>query len=138
MKPLPLKSLHHGFSLIELMIVVSLIGMLAMIAMPSYQGYMQRARFTEVISIANAFKTAVSLALQEGAPLNEITHGKHGIPASPQSTKNLASLQVKNGIITATATALARAATYTLTPHPDGSSWKISGTCLTFGLCQAS
>ncbi|RDI41785.1 pilin [Aquicella lusitana] len=127
----------YGFSLIELMIVVSIIGILAMIAAPSYQHYTQRARFAEVISIADSFKTAVSLALQQGASSAELTHGKYGIPAEPKSTQNLASLHVESGVITAISTERAGNATYVLKPSAEGSVWTISGSCLKSGFCNA-
>ncbi|HEX4044429.1 MAG TPA: prepilin-type N-terminal cleavage/methylation domain-containing protein [Gammaproteobacteria bacterium] len=126
-----------GFSLIELMIVVAIIGILTSLAVPSYQRYTQRARFAEVITTAATFKTAVSLAIQQGAPLTELTHNQHGIPSEPAPTKNLASIQVAAGVITATASDLAHHATYILTPHHDGTTWEISGTCLSLGLCHA-
>lgn len=127
----------QGFSLIELMIVVAIIGILTVIAVPSYQNYTQRARFAEVIAAADPYKTAISLALQQGDPLAELNNGAHGIPASPAGTKNLASLKVEKGIITATATTLANNATYILKPNSDGSAWTIDGTCLTTGLCAS-
>lgn len=126
-----------GFSLIELMIVVAIIGILAVIAMPSYQNYTQRARFAEVISATAPFKTAVSLALQQGTPLNELTNGIHGIPAQPAATKNLAAVKVKNGVITASATTTAGGNTYVLKPNSDGSIWTVEGTCFTNGLCES-
>lgn len=126
-----------GFSLIELMIVVAIIGILAMIAIPSYQNYAQHARFAEVISATEPFKIAISLALQQGALATELVSGKNGIPAEPKGTKNLASLKIENGIITAQGTEIVNNATYILKPNNDGSIWTISGTCLKNGFCNA-
>ena len=125
-----------GFSLIELMIVISLISILSMLALPSYQNYTRRARFAEVITTADAYKTAVALALQEGTPPDEIIEGQAGIPDKPKATKNLASLTVSKGIITAMATEAAGSATYILKPSADGSSFAIGGTCLKLGFCN--
>jgi len=127
----------QGFSLIELMIVVAIIGILAAMAIPSYQNYTQRARFAEVIAATEPFKIAVALALQRGAMLNELAIGEYGIPDKPSPTKNLADIDVKNGIITATATEIASNSTYILKPNNDGSTWTIDGTCLKTGLCNA-
>ena len=127
---------NHGFSLIELMIVIAIIGILSVIAIPSYQNYTQHARFTEVIAATAPFKLAVSLALQQGVAVNEITNDAHGVPSSPESTKNLASIKVKNGIITATATEIASGNTYILKPNADGSVWTVLGTCVKAGLCE--
>ena len=125
-----------GFSLIELMIVVSIIAILSMIAIPSYQTYTERARFAEVITATDIFKTAVSLAIQQGIPLEELSSGTHGIPTEPKSTKNLEKIKVENGMITATGTTTVNNATYILKPNTDGSVFTISGTCLKNGLCN--
>lgn len=129
---------QRGFSLIELMIVVAIIGILSVIAIPSYQNYTQRARFSEVIAATQPFKTAISLAIQEGDAISELTTGAHGIPAPPPSTKNLASLSIDKGVITATATTTASGATYILKPNSDGSVWSVDGSCIASGLCEAS
>ena len=127
----------QGFSLIELMIVVAIIGILSTIAIPSYQNYTERARFAEVVAATEPFKTAISLALQQGASAAELTNNTHGIPTEPTPTKNLASIKVENAIITATATSLASGNTYILKPNTDGSAWTIDGTCIKAGLCES-
>lgn len=129
--------LLSGFSLIELMIVIAIIGILTIIAIPSYQNYTERARFAEVIGATEVYKIAVSLALQEGASLAELSNGQNGIPPEPKATKNLANIKVENGVITATATELAHHATYILKPNVDGTFWSVSGTCLKNRYCHA-
>lgn len=129
--------LSSGFSLIELMIVVSLISILAVIAIPSYQNYTQKARFTEVVSATEVFKTAVAIALQQGNSLAELVNGSHGIPGEPKPTKNLANVKVESGVITAVGTEIVNNATYILKPSSDGSHWTVGGSCLKSGLCNA-
>ncbi|OGT58042.1 MAG: hypothetical protein A3F43_06225 [Gammaproteobacteria bacterium RIFCSPHIGHO2_12_FULL_42_10] len=126
----------NGFSLIELMIVIAIIGILTVIGIPSYQEYTKRARFIEVITAVLPYKTAVSLAIQSGFSLSALSSGMHGIPDSPKSTKHVASITVENGAITATATPLLSNTTYILKPNEEGSHWAISGTCLKNGLCN--
>jgi type IV pilus assembly protein PilA len=55
-----MKTIQHGFTLIELMIVIAIIGILAAIAIPAYQNYTIRAQVTEGVSLASGWKTAVS------------------------------------------------------------------------------
>ena len=59
-----MKKLQQGFTLIELMIVVAIIGILAAVAIPSYQDYTARAQVTEAVSLTAAFKTGISEFLQ--------------------------------------------------------------------------
>lgn len=132
-----MKPSSAGFSLIELMIVISIIGILVVIALPSYQSYTQRARFTEVMAATTPYKTAVMIALQEGFSLAELSCGEHGIPLAPKPTKHLASITVAHGVITAQATELASGDSYILSPDEENNDWRISGTCLQHGTCHA-
>jgi len=136
-----MKKAQQGFTLIELMIVVAIIGILASIAIPAYQDYIKKAKFTEVISISNSYKSAISLCLQENAlTLATCEDGTKGIPAEPAATASLASLTIAASVITATGTAAAGGYTSVLTPAANAAGsaiiWSQSGTCLAANYCK--
>ncbi len=62
------RSLQKGFTLIELMIVVAIIGILAAVALPAYQDYTVRARVSEVVLAASSCRTSVTEVVQTAAP----------------------------------------------------------------------
>ena len=72
-----LQKLIKGFTLIELMIVVAIIGVLAAIAIPAYQDYMAKAQAAEGLSLLDGFKTPVALAIGEAGITNgcNLTYG---------------------------------------------------------------
>lgn len=87
-----------GFSLIELMIVIAIIGILAMIAIPAYQDYITRARITEGIQLATAAKTAV-VEYQQSMGDFPSDNAQAGLPDTITS-QYVASIKVeKEGII---------------------------------------
>jgi type IV pilus assembly protein PilA len=128
-----MKKVQQGFTLIELMIVVAIIGILAAIALPQYQDYTKKAKFADVVAQTEAYKTAVALCAQETGALTDCDEGSNGIPTAPNASANLASMTIQNGIITATATAGLGGLTYRVTPSIDGGTlkWANDGTCLT-------
>ena len=78
-----MRKVQQGFTLIELMIVVAIIGILAAIAVPAYQTYTLKAKFTEVVSAASPYKLGVEICFQEQGTLvaASCTNGLGGIPA---------------------------------------------------------
>lgn len=131
-------SRSSGFTLIELMIVVAIIGVLAAIALPAYQTYTQRARFSEVILATSPYKTALDLAIQSGriTVLAGVNAGTNGIPPTSGPTEWLASATVTDGVIIATGNAGVNNNTYTLTPSITSPVvWTEGGSCLSIALC---
>jgi type IV pilus assembly protein PilA len=83
-----MQKLQKGFTLIELMIVIAIIGILAAIAIPAYQDYTVRAKVTELISVADAAKTGVSEAwTSDGA--SGVTNFANSFNADPANTANV-------------------------------------------------
>ena len=114
------RSMQKGFTLIELMIVVAIIGILAAVALPAYQDYTVRAKVTEGISLMSGAKTTVTENIMQGAAF-EIGY------TPPAPTKSVLSVGVNSttGVITATmketAGGVTGANTLTLTPATGGS-----------------
>lgn len=62
-----MKALQKGFTLIELMIVVAIIGILAAVALPAYNNYTNKARYSEMVMAVSPIKTALSVCAQDGS-----------------------------------------------------------------------
>lgn len=118
-----MKKVQQGFTLIELMIVVAIIGILAAVAIPQYQDYTIKAKIANALTAVDSLKTAVALCAQEaGGVLTSCDGGSNGIATTLTATKEVASSTVTDGVIVATlATGIGTGvdgATITFTPTP--------------------
>ena len=116
-----LKKVQKGFTLIELMIVVAIIGILAAVAIPAYQDYTVRARVTEGLSLASAAKLNVADVLNGGNPTSDAAGYGLGY-SSPAASRNVTSLAIAaaTGNVTITYTAAAGGGTIILVPNVAG------------------
>lgn len=96
-----MKRVQQGFTLIELMIVVAIIGILAAVALPAYQDYTKRAKMTEAIGFIAAAKTGVSEAYASKGDLSGIDNTAAGLAAPTDITSAVVkSVTVTDGVIT--------------------------------------
>lgn len=133
---------QSGFTLIELMLVVAIIGILASVALPSYNLYRNKARFAEAILAVGSHRSAIITAASVGraTAVTDFDSGALGIPAVQAQAASTHGIDVTDGTITITWRAdgsdLA-GETYTLTAQGflPPIQWASGGSCIASGYC---
>ena len=117
------KSMQQGFTLIELMIVVAIIGILAALAIPAYQDYTVRAKVSEGLEMASAAKVTVAENAANGR--TDLSSGyDFGTATSNTSSISVAS---STGVITVTMASAAKNIAFTLTPNDSSGGGALAG-----------
>ncbi|MDH4556548.1 prepilin-type N-terminal cleavage/methylation domain-containing protein [Pseudomonas sp. BN417] len=122
---------QKGFTLIELMIVVAIIGILAAVALPAYQDYTTRAKISEVLVMAAPAKLAVAETSSSLGGLASLTAANSGY-TFPGATKYVSGITVTaaTGVVTVTSTVPNATGTITLTPT-DAGNGQLTWVCAT-------
>jgi type IV pilus assembly protein PilA len=130
---LEMKNVQKGFTLIELMIVVAIIGILAAVAIPAYQDYTTKAKIQEGVSISAPIRTALGIACSEGTLLNATAITSLGLSAMTAYTgryvtsMSLGTTVAKTPVLTIIYAAIG-------SDVPAGASVIYTGTCSSVGL----
>lgn len=146
-----MKNVQKGFTLIELMIVVAIIGILAAIALPAYNQYTKKAKFTEVVNATAGLKADVEICGDDNSgDYANCDGGSGGVGANivtGNATKYVDTVTTVDGEITAQARDAGglEGETYILSPTWDVDStgngghtvWTVSGDCLTKNICKS-
>ena len=127
------KKVIKGFTLIELMIVVAIIGVLAAIAIPAYQDYMGKAQASEGLSLLDGYKTSVSLAIGEAGLANGCKSTNSQLASAVSSGKFVEKVELAAATDVCKVTATFRASSDSLAINP-----KVAGKTISLSFTPAN
>ena len=135
-----MKKAQQGFTLIELMISVAIVGILASVAVPQYQAYTQKSRAAEMVTVAQQFAKSAAIAVQAGEVANtSLAFGSNGIAtqAVMEAGDAVSTAALSAGVLTLTGDAnkVGSDNVLTVTVGSDGTS-TFGGSCVTGGTCS--
>lgn len=92
---------EHGFTLIELMVVIGIIAILSAIGIPAYQNYLRKAALTDMLQTFMPYRTAIELCALDHGGVTGCDGGTNGIP-SPATSRYVSGMEVGQGTVTLT------------------------------------
>ena len=134
-----MKAMQKGFTLIELMIVVAIIGILAAVAIPAYQDYTVKAKVQEGVNLSNPARTAIGIACSDASLTAATNHASLGLAVAASYSGTYITSVTANGTSTSSATVTivykgigtavtaAQTVVYTGTCGAGGLTWAVSG-----------
>jgi len=143
-RPKTMKNTQKGFTLIELMIVIAIIGVLVGVALPQYGQYTKRVKFADVISQAVPIKMAIGLCAQDNNSVEPCDNNYGDIGPVINSRGYVDSISVQNGVITAVGNSEVGGAVYKLNPNYSSTesrlTWErddnVAKACINSKLCK--
>ncbi|EPV3838778.1 prepilin peptidase-dependent pilin [Morganella morganii] len=106
---------QHGFTLIEVMVVIAIVAVLSAIAVPGYQNYIRKAALIDVLRTVTAFKTGVELCSFDSPSFAGCNSGQDSVPAGSPG-RYIKSVNAENGVVTVQGNSSLAALTVSTTP----------------------